>query len=52
VRYDGCFHHKSLASFVEAFAAAGLTIHAVRESSKDGHAVLPWDIAVVTGKDR
>lgn len=41
------FHHKTLAGFVEAFAAAGLNIRAVREFSAAGHAVLPWDIAVV-----
>jgi len=46
------FHHKTLASFLEAFAEAGLTIRAVREFSAPGHAVLPWDMAVVTEKSR
>jgi len=41
------FHHKTLASFLEAFAAAGLSIRAVREFSANGHVVLPWNIAVV-----
>jgi SAM-dependent methyltransferase len=40
------FHHKTLASFLEAFAAAGLSIRAVREFSAGGHVVLPWDIAI------
>ena len=40
------FHHKTLASFLEAFAAAGLSIRAVREFSAGGHVVAPWDIAV------
>jgi len=44
------FHHKTLASFVEAFASAGLGIRAAREFSVAGHVVLPWDIAVVTEK--
>jgi ubiquinone/menaquinone biosynthesis C-methylase UbiE len=45
------FHHKTLASFLEAFAEAGLTIRTVREFAKSGHVVLPWDIAVVTEKN-
>jgi SAM-dependent methyltransferase len=45
------FHHKTLASFLEAFANAGLSIRAAREFSADGHDVLPWDIAVVTERD-
>ena len=44
------FHHKTLASFFEAFAAAGLSIRAVQEFSVGGHVVLPWDIAVVAEK--
>jgi SAM-dependent methyltransferase len=40
------FHHKTLASFLEAFAAAGLSIRAVREFRASDHVVLPWDIAV------
>jgi ubiquinone/menaquinone biosynthesis C-methylase UbiE len=45
------FHHKTLASFLEAFAQAGLTIRAAREFSADGHVVLPWNFAVVTEKN-
>ncbi len=44
------FHHKTLASFFEAFAAADLLIRVIREFSVRGHAVLPWDIAVVAEK--
>ena len=44
------FHHKSLASFLAAFAGAGLAIRAAREFSVPGHVVLPWDIGVVTEK--
>ncbi len=46
------FHHKTLASFLEAFATSGLSIRAVREFSKSGHVVLPWNIAVVADKGR
>jgi SAM-dependent methyltransferase len=45
------FHHKTLASFFEAFATAGLHIRAVREFYTDGGVVLPWDIAVVAETD-
>jgi SAM-dependent methyltransferase len=45
------FHHKTLASFLGAFAAARLSTRVIREFAKAGHAVLPWDIAVVTEKD-
>jgi SAM-dependent methyltransferase len=45
------FHHKTLTSFLEAFSAAGLRIQAVREFVKGDHVVLPWDIAVIAGKD-
>lgn len=41
------FHHKTLASFLGAFAQAGLAIQAVKEFSTANHTVLPWDIAVV-----
>jgi ubiquinone/menaquinone biosynthesis C-methylase UbiE len=44
------FHHKTLASFLDAFMAAGLAIRAAREFAVGGHVVLPWDIAVVTEK--
>ena len=46
------FHHKTLATFLRAFAAAGLIIRAAREFSAGGHAVLPWDLAVVAEKNR
>lgn len=41
------FHHQTLAGFLGAFAAAGLSIRAVREFSAPGHVVVPWDLAVV-----
>ncbi len=41
------FHHKTLDSFLGAFTEARLSIRALREFSVPGHAVLPWDIAVV-----
>jgi ubiquinone/menaquinone biosynthesis C-methylase UbiE len=44
------FHHKTLASFLQAFAAAGLTIRAVREFSVPGHPVLPWNMGLLAGK--
>jgi SAM-dependent methyltransferase len=44
------FHHKTLAGFLGAFAAARLSIRAVREFSIPGHVVLPWDIAVAAEK--
>jgi SAM-dependent methyltransferase len=44
------FHHKTLASYLDAFARAGLTIRAVREFYAAGHAVLPWDLALLTCK--
>ena len=46
------FHHKTLAGFLEAFATSGLAIRAVREFTKAGHVVLPWNIAVVADKGR
>jgi SAM-dependent methyltransferase len=45
------FHHKTLARFLGAFAQGRLSIRAVREFSAEGHAVLPWDIAVVAEKN-
>jgi len=44
------FHHKTLTSFLEAFAQAGLAIRAVREFVTGDHVVLPWDIAVAADK--
>jgi SAM-dependent methyltransferase len=46
------FHHKTMAGFLDAFAAAGLGIRTAREFSVAGHAVLPWDLAVVAEKHR
>jgi SAM-dependent methyltransferase len=46
------FHHKTLASFLDAFAASGLSIRAVREFSTSGHVVLPWNIALAADKGR
>jgi SAM-dependent methyltransferase len=44
------FHHKTLTSFLQAFATAGLAIRAVREFSVPGHAVLPWNMAFLASK--
>jgi hypothetical protein len=44
------FHHKTLASFLEAFANAGLSIRAFREFFVPGRVVLPWDIALAAEK--
>ena len=44
------FHHKTLASFLEAFANAGLSIRVFREFFVPGHVALPWDIALVAEK--
>ena len=44
------FHHKTLASFLDAFAGAGLNIRAIREFSLAAHPILPWDIALVAEK--
>jgi SAM-dependent methyltransferase len=46
------FHHKTLASFLGAFAEARLNIRAVREFHTGCRTVLPWDIAVATEKNR
>ena len=45
------FHHKTLASFLQAFMDAGLTLRAVREFVPDG-AILPWDLALLAEKPR
>lgn len=45
------FHHKTLASFLGAFAESRLSIRMVQEFSTAGHVVVPWDIAVVTEKN-
>ena len=43
------FHHKTLASFLQAFMDAGLTLRAVREFVPAG-AILPWDLALLAEK--
>jgi ubiquinone/menaquinone biosynthesis C-methylase UbiE len=45
------FHHKTLASFLQAFGDAGLTLRAVREFVPDG-AILPWDLGLLAEKPR
>ena len=44
------FHHKTLASFLQAFGDAGFALRAVREFSAAGHAVLPWDLGLLAEK--
>jgi SAM-dependent methyltransferase len=43
------FHHKTLASFLQAFMDAGLPLRAVREFVPAG-AILPWDLALLAEK--
>lgn len=43
------FHHKTLASFLQAFGDAGFTIRAVREFVPPGR-ILPWDLALLAEK--
>jgi hypothetical protein len=45
------FHHKTLASFLQAFGDAGLVLRSVREFVPPG-AILPWDLAVPAEKQR
>jgi ubiquinone/menaquinone biosynthesis C-methylase UbiE len=45
------FHHKTLASFLQAFGDAGLILHSVREFVPPG-AILPWDLALLAEKPR
>jgi SAM-dependent methyltransferase len=44
------FHHKTLASFLQAFMDAGLTLRAVREFVVHGGSILPWDLALLAEK--
>ena len=46
------FHHKTLASFLQAFMDAGLVLRAVREFVAPGGGILPWDLALLTEKPR
>lgn len=43
------FHHKTLASFLQAFGDAGFTLRSVREFVPPG-AILPWDLALLAEK--
>jgi ubiquinone/menaquinone biosynthesis C-methylase UbiE len=43
------FHHKTLASFLQAFGQAGFMIRAVREFVPPGR-ILPWDLALLAEK--
>ena len=43
------FHHKTLASFLQAFGDAGLVIRTVREFVPPGR-ILPWDLALLAEK--
>ena len=45
------FHHKTLASFLQAFGDAGFILHSVREFVPPG-AILPWDLALLAEKPR
>jgi ubiquinone/menaquinone biosynthesis C-methylase UbiE len=45
------FHHKTLASFLQAFGDAGLIPRSVREFVPSG-AILPWDLALLAEKPR
>ena len=45
------FHHKTLASFLQAFGAAGLALCSVCEFVPPG-AILPWDLALLAEKPR
>ena len=43
------FHHKTLASFLQAFGDAGLVLRSVREFVPPGR-ILPWDLALLASK--
>jgi SAM-dependent methyltransferase len=45
------FHHKTLASFLQAFGDAGLILRSVREFVPPG-CILPWDLALLAEKPR
>jgi ubiquinone/menaquinone biosynthesis C-methylase UbiE len=46
------FHHKTLASFLQAFMDAGLVLRSVREFVAPGGGILPWDLALLAEKPR
>ena len=46
------FHHKTLASFLQAFMDAGLTLRAIREFTTSGGVILPWDLGLLAEKPR
>jgi SAM-dependent methyltransferase len=46
------FHHKTLASFLQAFGDADLALRSVREFVTPGGGILPWDLALLTEKPR
>jgi SAM-dependent methyltransferase len=45
------FHHKTLATFLQAFGGAGLILRSAREFVPPG-AILPWDLALLAEKPR
>jgi len=46
------FHHKTLASFLQAFGDAGLVLSSVREFTAPEGGILPWDLALLAEKPR
>jgi len=46
------FHHKTLASFLQAFGDAGLVLSSVREFTAPQGGILPWDLALLAEKPR
>ena len=46
------FHHKTLASFLQAFGDAGLALRSAREFMAPGGGILPWGLALLTEKPR
>jgi len=44
------FHHKTLASYLQAVGDAGLALRSVREFVAPGGGILPWDLALLTEK--
>jgi ubiquinone/menaquinone biosynthesis C-methylase UbiE len=46
------FHHKTLASFLQAFMDAGLALRSVREFVAPAGGILPWDLALLAEKPR